>query len=284
MPSQATGEGCPTETQAMWGSQGLLLLSLALAAGGTEHVYRPGRGVCAVGVTGGPVSESFMQRVYQPFLTTCDGHRACSTYRTIYKTAYRRSPGLAPTRPRYACCPGWKRTERPPGTCRAAPCQPPCQNGGSCVHPGHCRCPAGWQGDACQEDVDECHTWGGGCPQRCINTAGSFWCQCWEGHSPSADGTFCLPTGGPHRVAPSPTAGMDSAVKEEVERLRSRVDVLEQPRQVLTTDRAHPGQCSCQSGRPLRRSSLPIGTTGQGCWVRPVHLNLRPLGSCKSSL
>lgn len=171
-----------------------------------------------------------MQRVYQPFLTTCDGHRACSTYRTIYKTAYRRSPGLAPTRPRYACCPGWKRTERPPGTCRAAPCQPPCQNGGSCVHPGHCRCPAGWQGDACQEDVDECHTWGGGCPQRCINTAGSFWCQCWEGHSPSADGTFCLPTGGPHRVAPSPTAGMDSAVKEEVERLRSRVDVLEQVR------------------------------------------------------
>ncbi|ELV13158.1 Epidermal growth factor-like protein 7, partial [Tupaia chinensis] len=186
--------------QAMWGSQGLLLLSLALAAGGTEHVYRPGRGVCAVGVTGGPVSESFMQRVYQPFLTTCDGHRACSTYRTIYKTAYRRSPGLAPTRPRYACCPGWKRTERPPGTCRA--------------------------------DVDECHTWGGGCPQRCINTAGSFWCQCWEGHSPSADGTFCLPTGGPHRVAPSPTAGMDSAVKEEVERLRSRVDVLEQQLQL----------------------------------------------------
>lgn len=31
------------ETQAMWGSQELLLLwSLVLAAGGTEHVYRPG--------------------------------------------------------------------------------------------------------------------------------------------------------------------------------------------------------------------------------------------------
>lgn len=42
------------------------------------------RRVCAVGVSGGPVLpvlESFVQRVYQPFLTTCDGHRACSTYR-----------------------------------------------------------------------------------------------------------------------------------------------------------------------------------------------------------
>ncbi|XP_006163415.2 epidermal growth factor-like protein 7 isoform X4 [Tupaia chinensis] len=219
-----------------------------------------------------------MQRVYQPFLTTCDGHRACSTYRTIYKTAYRRSPGLAPTRPRYACCPGWKRTERPPGTCRAAPCQPPCQNGGSCVHPGHCRCPAGWQGDACQEDVDECHTWGGGCPQRCINTAGSFWCQCWEGHSPSADGTFCLPTGGPHRVAPSPTAGMDSAVKEEVERLRSRVDVLEQAH-ARSGDWPGPGPISGH-GEPKDPSDRPA-QAGQSQPLCPDP-SQRPQPACLS--
>lgn len=39
------------------------------------------RRVCALGVPRGPVAESFVQRVYQPFLTTCGGHRVCSTYR-----------------------------------------------------------------------------------------------------------------------------------------------------------------------------------------------------------
>ncbi|XP_014637798.1 PREDICTED: epidermal growth factor-like protein 7 isoform X2 [Ceratotherium simum simum] len=194
----------------MWGSLELLLVwFLVLAVGGTEHVYRPGRRVCAIRVPRGPVSESFVQRVYQPFLTTCDGHRACSTYRTIYRTAYRRSPGPAPARPRYACCPGWKRTSGLPGACGAV-CQPPCQNGGSCVQPGRCHCPAGWRGDTCQTDVDECSAGGGGCPQHCVNTAGSYWCQCWEGHSPSADGVICLPKRGTPRV-PHPIATTEAA-------------------------------------------------------------------------
>uniref|UniRef100_A0A8D1M4A6 Epidermal growth factor-like protein 7 n=1 Tax=Sus scrofa TaxID=9823 RepID=A0A8D1M4A6_PIG len=191
------------------------------------------RRVCVVGVPRGPVSESFVQRVYQPFLTTCDGYRACSTYRTIYRTAYRRSPGPAPARPRYACCPGWKRTSGLPGACGAAICHPPCQNGGSCVRPGRCHCPAGWRGDTCQTDVDECSAGGGGCPQHCVNTAGSYWCHCPEGHSPSVDRAFCLPRRGTSRVAPNPTTGADSAVKEEVQRLQSRVDVLEQKLQLV---------------------------------------------------
>nr|XP_044997551.1 epidermal growth factor-like protein 7 isoform X1 [Jaculus jaculus]XP_044997552.1 epidermal growth factor-like protein 7 isoform X1 [Jaculus jaculus] len=201
---------------------------LVSVAGGTEHVYRPSRRVCAVGAARGPVLESFVQRVYQPFLTTCDGHRACSTYRTIYRTAYRHSPGPALTRPRYACCPGWKRTGGLPGACGTAICQPPCGNGGSCVWPGRCRCPAGWRGDTCHTDVDECNTGEASCPQHCVNTAGSYWCQCWEGHSLSEDGTLCLPKEDSSQVAPNPTTGMDSPVREEVHRLRSRVDVLEQ--------------------------------------------------------
>ncbi|KAM8943497.1 epidermal growth factor-like protein 7 isoform 2-T3 [Lycaon pictus] len=156
----------------------LLLWFLVLAVGGTEHVFRPGRRVCAIGAPRGPESESFVQRVYQPFLTTCDGHRACSTYRTIYRTAYRHSSGPASPRPRYACCPGWKRTSGHPMACGAAICQPPCQNGGSCVQPGRCHCPAGWQGNTCQ-------------------------------------------------------TGVDTAVEEEVQRLRSRVDVLEQKLQLV---------------------------------------------------
>ncbi|XP_049487283.1 epidermal growth factor-like protein 7 isoform X2 [Panthera uncia] len=203
---------------------------LVLAVGGTEHVFRPGRRVCAIGAPRGPESESFVQRAYQPYLTTCDGHRACSTYRTIYRTAYRRSPGPASTRPCYACCPGWKRTSGLPRACGAAVCQPPCQNGGSCVRPGHCHCPPGWQGDTCQTDVDECSTGRGPCPQHCINTAGSYWCRCQEGHSPSADGALCLPKRGTPRLAPNPTTGPDGTVEEEVRRLRSRVDVLEQLR------------------------------------------------------
>uniref|UniRef100_A0A8C2YNA8 Epidermal growth factor-like protein 7 n=1 Tax=Chinchilla lanigera TaxID=34839 RepID=A0A8C2YNA8_CHILA len=118
-------------------------------------VPRTSRRVCAVARAAlGPTSESFAQRVYQPFLTTCDGHRACSTYRTIYRTAYRHGPVLAPARPRFACCPGWKRTGGLPGACATAICQPPCGNGGSCVWPGRCHCPAGWQGNTCHKGVD----------------------------------------------------------------------------------------------------------------------------------
>ena len=109
-------------------------------------------------------------------------------------------------------------------------CQPPCGNGGSCIRPGHCRCPVGWQGDTCQTDVDECSTGEASCPQRCVNTVGSYWCQGWEGQSPSADGTRCLSKEGPSPVAPNPTAGVDSMAREEVYRLQARVDVLEQVR------------------------------------------------------
>uniref|UniRef100_A0A452VEQ1 Epidermal growth factor-like protein 7 n=1 Tax=Ursus maritimus TaxID=29073 RepID=A0A452VEQ1_URSMA len=237
--TEALADLCPTST--LREDSGTRQVQEASASQESSCGWCPGddrgpfssRRVCATGAPRGPESESFVQRVYQPFLTTCDGHRACSTYRTIYRTAYRRSPGLAAPRPRYACCPGWKRTSGLPRACGAAVCQPPCQNGGSCVQPGRCHCPAGWQGDTCQTDVDECRAGGGTCPQHCVNTAGSYWCQCREGHGPSAEGVPCLPERGTPRVAPNPTTGTDSAVEEEVRRLRSRVDVLEQKLQLV---------------------------------------------------
>ncbi|KAM6170133.1 epidermal growth factor-like protein 7 [Rhynchocyon petersi] len=215
---------------------------LVLAAGGSDHIYRPGRRVCVIRASGSTVSESFVQRVYQPFLTTCDGHRACSTYRTIYRTAYRHSPGPAPARLHYACCPGWKRISGLPGACRAAVCQPPCQNGGSCVRPGLCRCPDGWQGDSCQTDVDECSSGLASCPQLCANTVGSYQCWCQQGYHLSTDGTHCLPMRGPtssskpqapRQVTPSPTPGVDGDMKQEVHSLRSRVAALEQKLQLV---------------------------------------------------
>ena len=32
----------------------------------------------------------------------------------------------------------------------AAVCDPPCQNDGHCVQPGHCACSPGWLGERCE--------------------------------------------------------------------------------------------------------------------------------------
>ncbi|XP_040214262.1 protein HEG homolog 1 isoform X2 [Rana temporaria] len=64
-------------------------------------------------------------------------------------------------------------------------CSPnPCHNGGSCVQRGghrrdyRCECPAAWQGQHCERDVDECLS--RPCPAMatCLNLRGSFACRC----------------------------------------------------------------------------------------------------------
>ncbi|XP_055988799.1 epidermal growth factor-like protein 7 isoform X2 [Sorex fumeus] len=237
----------------MQGSGALLLLWLPLVAASPLHVFRPGRGVCILGAPREPGLESFVQRVYQPFLTTCARHRSCSTYRTVYRTAYRHSRP-APAGSHLTCCPGQPHASRFPGTCGPA-CQPPCQNGGTCVRPGRCLCPVGWQGAFCQTDVDECRAADSGCPQRCVNTPGSFWCQVQEGQCPSASGVLCPPERGPPGATSSPFPGTRSEVEEEVRALRSRVGALEQLRSVLAPLRGSPdpGRLLAHSLRQLQR-------------------------------
>ncbi|TRZ03751.1 hypothetical protein DNTS_009743 [Danionella cerebrum] len=69
-----------------------------------------------------------------------------------------------------------------------------CANGGRCVRSGegstYCQCLLAWTGPFCTEDVDECVN--NPCPQGsvCMNTGGSFTCECALG-SDLEDGRSC---------------------------------------------------------------------------------------------
>uniref|UniRef100_A0A8U7NAI3 EGF like domain multiple 7 n=1 Tax=Corvus moneduloides TaxID=1196302 RepID=A0A8U7NAI3_CORMO len=226
----------------LWG------LLLILSTTGTEGFARAGRRVCAAGLPSrlSAHAESHVQPVYQPYLTTCQGHRLCSTYRTIYRVAYRQRSRQLPE-PTASCCPGWSRANGHTLGCNRALCWEPCQNGGSCAFPGRCSCPPGWMGRACQTDVDECASQSHGCSQLCINTAGSFHCACWDGFSLAADDKGCQPlVPAPGTDTPS-QAGPSSEMKEEMKDLRSRVEALEQvscstsPCPVPAQPSSHPG-------------------------------------------
>ncbi|XP_034607813.1 epidermal growth factor-like protein 7 isoform X2 [Trachemys scripta elegans] len=210
---------------------------LILGVTSTERFARSGRRVCSAEMQTGAASyvESHVQPVYQPYLTTCQGHRLCSTYRTTYKVAYR----LAYRRfsqPIYRCCPGWRRANVHAVGCSKAICRLPCQNGGSCSAPDRCICPPGWMGKSCQTDVDECTGPSHGCSQHCVNTPGSYGCACRAGQRLSADGKSCQASEPPTETEASPAlnrSGASNEMKEEMQALRSRVEVLEQKLQLL---------------------------------------------------
>ncbi|KAH9496283.1 Dorsal-ventral patterning tolloid-like protein 1 [Bulinus truncatus] len=58
---------------------------------------------------------------------------------------------------------------------------------------GQCQCRSGWGSANCSVDVDECSFGGNTCGSNgtCINTPGSYRCQCVEGYELNAMGTFC---------------------------------------------------------------------------------------------
>ncbi|KAG8447523.1 hypothetical protein GDO86_014865 [Hymenochirus boettgeri] len=179
-------------------------------------------------------TQSFVQPVHKPIMTLCEGKRVCSTYRTTYRVSYRQVTKRT-SHPLYTCCPGWKKTETYSHTCNRALCQLPCQNGGTCVSLNICECTAGWSGIYCQKDVDECKSGAHRCSQLCVNSAGSFHCECVDGYQLAGDGKTCDYVAKPTAIVSTSAheLGVPDSVKEEMKALRSKIEVLEQKLHLL---------------------------------------------------
>ncbi|KAL0965239.1 hypothetical protein UPYG_G00278590 [Umbra pygmaea] len=211
-----------------------------------------GRRVCGRDVRQTSVvmtTESFVQPVHKPYITLCQDHRLCSTYKTVYRVAYRQVTRAAPISHIYPeCCPGWRRLHS--HNCNQAVCGQSCVNGGTCLTPNHCACPLGWKGRHCQTDMDECSDQQA-CAHQCVNTAGSYRCVCRDGYQLAGDRHSCeslpvLPPAPPtstsqagandHRASSTNSVGgfnLAENVTEEVQSLKNRVEMLEQKLQLV---------------------------------------------------
>ncbi|XP_034457326.1 epidermal growth factor-like protein 7 [Hippoglossus hippoglossus] len=230
-----------------------LLLSSSLfilhVMGTPQFFAHHGRRVCGRDLRHSVVmaTESYIEPVHKPYITVCQGHRLCSTYKTVYSVAYRQVSRLtSPSHLYPECCPGWRRLHS--HNCNQAVCGQTCVNGGTCLRPNQCACPLGWTGHQCQSDVDECSE-RRPCDQECVNTAGSYRCTCRDGFRLDGDGRSCqsLPPPPPPPATPSSptqatvgghtdTGGSFSQVEnvtEEVQSLRERVELLEKKLQLV---------------------------------------------------
>uniref|UniRef100_A0A672H9R0 EGF-like-domain, multiple 7 n=1 Tax=Salarias fasciatus TaxID=181472 RepID=A0A672H9R0_SALFA len=170
-------------------------------------------------------TESYVQPVHKPYITLCQGHRLCSTYKTTYSVAYRQVSRAVSAAHFYPeCCPGWRRFHS--HNCNQALCAEPCVNGGTCIRPNQCACPPGWTGHHCQTDVDEC-SGRRPCAQWCVNTAGSYRCACGDGFGLAADAEQTS------AFNPAAVFGLAENVTEEVQILRNRVELLEKKLQLV---------------------------------------------------
>lgn len=96
---------------------------------------------------------------------------------------------------RCGCRPGFRLLDDLVTCASRNPCSSnPCRGAATCEQGPHgksytCHCPRGYQLDSSQRDcldVDECQD--SPCPQECVNTPGSFRCECWVGYEPGGPG------------------------------------------------------------------------------------------------
>ncbi|XP_065068975.1 uncharacterized protein LOC135694205 [Rhopilema esculentum] len=173
---------------------------IADCANSQPFVYLPGRHICAMQKTennGQPAYRSYCAPQLQTYMRNCGGHMGdrggfCTGYRTIYrtvyKTVYRRARS---SKMHFMCCPGWKKEPASFG-CLKPVCEEDCQNGGTCTLPNRCKCPKGFSGRTCSDDTNECQVENGGCSQTCINSVGSYKCECSDGYKLAEDGKKCI--------------------------------------------------------------------------------------------
>ncbi|NXI60229.1 EGFL7 protein, partial [Chloroceryle aenea] len=227
-------------------------LFFILSTTSTGSFAQAGRRVCATTPQSraAAYTESHVQPIYQPYLTTCQGHRLCSTYRASWPwTGAGVSCGVcAPCVCAPCVCthPWWLGREFAPPELPSdtvlvsgptALCWVPCQNGGSCVFPGRCSCPPGWMGPACQTAPRRALTslWLSQCSQpSCAALVSTFSpCHCSTLGRLAADDRTCQPLVPAPEPETSSRAGPSSEIKEEMKVLKSRVEALEQKLQLV---------------------------------------------------
>ncbi|XP_020668724.3 epidermal growth factor-like protein 8 [Pogona vitticeps] len=189
--------------------------------------------VCARNMLRIPLTynETYAKPQHQPYLKLCPGPRVCSTYRTTYRVATRQVRKEI-LQANIICCQGWKKRHLGDTKCEEAVCHKPCQNGGLCVRPNQCQCQPGWGGRYCHVDVDECRAPVALCEHRCVNTAGSYYCQCDPGYALAPDGRSChvLPTAqaAPMLGSKVQTLGIQETIPNEIQELQAKVEQLEE--------------------------------------------------------
>uniref|UniRef100_A0A663MES8 Multiple EGF like domains 6 n=1 Tax=Athene cunicularia TaxID=194338 RepID=A0A663MES8_ATHCN len=187
----------------------------------------------------------------------CMGYERRSGYYTVYKQVYRMEHQTV-----YKCCPGWVQHDNEPGCLHLLCSAGTCFNGGKCPEAGSqmCQCPAGFQGPRCQYDVDECAVVNGGCQQDCVNTHGSFHCQCQVGYRLHTDGRTCI-------AINSCSVNKGGCEQECVQ---------------LSEDHY---KCQCQSGYQLKRDGKscevidPCTSGNEGC--SQICQNERGIAKCR---
>ncbi|XP_067881623.1 epidermal growth factor-like protein 7 isoform X2 [Heterodontus francisci] len=200
--SEGVWRGAITKMWALCLALGLVLSSSLRVS--CQHLQGRRR-VCSKQIQRVPLvyTESYIQPVYKPYITLCEGRRVCSTYRTIYKVTWREVRRVA-YQTEYQCCPGWRKKHS--------------------------------QDTTCEIDVNECRSRVQLCGQRCVNTPGSYRCKCLPGYTLNVDGRSCeksAMTTSPSFTSPvSLPAGTKETVStglgNEVPELHSRLESLEQ--------------------------------------------------------
>ncbi|KAK5639935.1 hypothetical protein RI129_010746 [Pyrocoelia pectoralis] len=156
--------------------------------------HHPGRRICTSekNVTY-PVKEkeSYSRPVYKRYTERCNGNQMCNGVRLVFETMYRDVVNVKTTNQLiHVCCPGWfQMTNRSHG-CNKPSCTSKCHNGGTCIKPNICKCPTGFKGKHCEDDVNECMD-NKPCDQICHNTIGSYKCECRENFNLLSDGQSC---------------------------------------------------------------------------------------------